>query len=257
MGDVNQSRNKTDRLIVFDMTIVYRDKGQLMPIFDTPITTDDNNLKKVINQNLSTLLILHHGALDKPLEDAITKEAKKNAGNLLIVRVDASDNPDTHIRYGEPPLPALVTFTKDAKVKSDAEHIRPKDVRDHIKHVLKDKPLPTRKADTSAVGHPIIVTDKSFRKEVLKSDVPVLVDFWATWCGPCHQIAPHIEQIAKEYAGKIKVAKLDVDRNRVMSGRYNVQSIPTMIIFEAGQPATRIVGADVNGLRSTVKQFVK
>ena len=228
-----------------------------MAILDTPITTDDNNLKKVIQQNIPSLLILHHGDLDKPLEDAIKKEAKKNAGELLVVRVDTSANPDTHVRYGEPPLPALVTFTKDAKVKSDAESIRPKDVRDHIKHVLKDKPLPQRKSAESVGGHPIIVTDKSFRKEVLKSKVPVLVDFWATWCGPCHQIAPHIEQIAKDYGGKIKVAKLDVDRNRVMSGRYNVQSIPTMIIFEDGQPAARIVGADANGLRRTVKQFVK
>ncbi|MEO1286764.1 MAG: thioredoxin, partial [Chloroflexota bacterium] len=218
---------------------------------------DDNNLKKVIQQNKPSLLILYNGVLDKPLEDAINKEAKKNAGDLLVVRVDTSQNPDTLVRYGEPPLPALITFTDDAKVKSDAEQIRPKDVRDHVKHLLKDKPLPTRTNKNGAVGHPIIVTDNSFCKEVLKSDVPVLVDFWATWCGPCHQIAPHIEQIAKEYGGKIKVAKMDVDRNRVMPGRYNIQSIPTMIIFEAGQPAARIVGADVNGLRRTVKQFAK
>jgi len=227
-----------------------------MPVFDTPITTDDNNLKKVLTQSIPSLLILHEGSLDKPLDDAILKEAKKNAGDLLIVRVDTADNPDTHVRYGEPALPALVTFTDDAKVKSDATQIRPKDVRDHIKHLLKDKPLPERKAEsTGGAGHPIIVTDKNFRKEVLKSKQPVLVDFWATWCGPCHQIAPHIEQIAKEYAGKIKVAKLDVDKNQVISGRYNIRSIPTMIVFEGGQPAARVVGADANTLRRTVQKF--
>lgn len=229
-----------------------------MPVFDTAITTDDKNLKKVLKQGIPSLLILHKGSLDKPLDDAITKEAKKNAGDLLIVRVNTDENPDTHLRYGEPGLPALVTFTDNAKVKSDATQIRPKDVRDHIKHLLKDKPLPDRKSGaTGGTGHPIIVTDKTFRKEVLKSNVPVLVDFWATWCGPCHQIAPHIEQLAKEYKGKIKVAKLDVDRNQVISGRYNIRSIPTMIIFEGGQPAERVVGADINGLRRTVKKFAR
>lgn len=227
-----------------------------MPIFDTPIITDDNNLKKVLQQNMPSLLILHDGALDKPLEDTIIKEAKKNAGDLLVVRVDIKDNPDTFLRYGEPSPPALVTFSDKASVKSDATNVRPRDVRDHIKHLLKDKPLPDRSGEKGTfTDRPSVVTDKTFRKEVLKSKLPVLVDFWATWCGPCHQIAPHIEQIAKEYAGKIKVVKLDVDNNRVISGRYNIQSIPTMILFEGGQPASRITGADATALRQMVKRF--
>lgn len=228
-----------------------------MPIFDTPITTDDKNLKKVLKQNIPSLLILHEGELDKPLEDAIAKEAKRNSGDLLVIRVDATQNRDTFVRYGEPALPALVTFTEKAKVKSDAVTIRPRDIRDHIKHLLRDKPLPVRtsgKKGTPA-NHPIVVTDQNFRKQVLKSKVPVLVDFWATWCGPCHQIAPHIEQIAKEYGGAVKVVKLDIDHNQVTAGRYNVRSIPTMIVFEGGQPAARVTGADPNSLRRMVKQF--
>lgn len=228
-----------------------------MPIFDTPITTDDKNLKNVLKQNKPSLLILHDGELDKPLEDAIAKEAKKNAGDLLVIQVDASQNQDAFIRYGEPALPALVTFTEKAKVKSDAITIRPRDIRDHIKHLLRDKPLPERnQAKETSGNHPITATDQNFRKQVLKSKVPVLVDFWATWCGPCHTIAPHIEQIAKEYGGAIKVVKLDIDRNQVIAGRYNVRSIPTMIVFEGGQPAARITGADPNGLRRMVKQFI-
>lgn len=228
-----------------------------MPVFDTPITSDDKNLKKVLGQKIPTLLILHEGELDKPLADSIAKEAKKNAGDLLIVRVDAKENPDTHVRYGEPALPALVTFTDNAKVKSDADSIRPRDIRDHLKHLLRDTPLPVRDGEKMKGGtnRPIVVTDKNFRREVLKSKVPVLVDFWATWCGPCHSIAPHVEQIAKEHGGKIKVAKLDVDQNQVIAGRYNVRSIPTMIVFEGGQPAARITGADPNGLRRMVKPF--
>ena len=103
------------------------------------------------------------------------------------------------------------------------------------------------------------VVNEIGRTHVLADFLPVaepgILHFWATWCGPCHQIAPHIEQIAKEYAGKIKVAKLDVDKNQVISGRYNIRSIPTMIVFEGGQPAARVVGADANTLRRTVQKF--
>lgn len=226
-----------------------------MPTFDTPITTDDNNLKKVLGQKLPSLLILHQGGLDKPLEDAINKEARKNAGDLLVVRVDVSQNPDTLVRYGEPTPPALVTFTNEAKVKSDAAGIRPKDVRDHIKHLLRDKPLPEKAGSKGGGKHPIKVSDKTFRQVVLKSKTPVLVDFWATWCGPCHQIAPYIEEIARDYGDKIKVAKLDVDHNRVIAERYNIRSIPTMIMFEGGQVAQRITGADPTSLSRMVKKF--
>jgi len=233
-----------------------------MPIFDTPITTDDNNLKKVLGQKEPALLILHEGALDKPLDDAIRKEAKRNAGDLLVVRVDVRENRDTLLKYGEPPLPALVTLTASnfgRKVKSDAENIRPKDVRDHVKHLLKDTPLPQKKESSSNNGgsskKPMAVTDANFRKEVLKSKVPVLVDFWAEWCQPCHMIAPHVEKIAAEYGGKIKVVKLDTDKNRVISQRYNIQSIPTMILFEGGQPAQRITGANPVALRKMVERY--
>jgi thioredoxin len=229
-----------------------------MPILNTPITTDDKNLKKVLGQKQPALLILHNGSLDKPLEDTLRKEAKRNAGDLLVVRVDVSQNRNTLRKYGEPTIPALVTLTENnwgRKVKSDAESIRPKDVRDHIKHLLEDKPLPEKTVNGLKRKKPINVTDDTFRKEVLKSKMPVLVDFWATWCGPCLQIAPYIEKLADEYKGKIKVVKLDTDRNRIMSQRYGIQSIPTMIVFEGGQPAARISGANPMSLRKMVERF--
>lgn len=230
-----------------------------MPILDTPITTDDKNLKKVLGQKQAALLILHKGGLDKPLEDTIRKEAKRNAGELLVVRIDVTENQGTLRKYGEPNIPALITLTKNnwgRKVKSDAESIRPKDVRDHVKHLLEDKPLPEKKAKGGANSKkPMTVTDATFRKEVLKSKVPVLVDFWATWCGPCHQIAPYVEKLADEHKGKIKVVKLDVDRNRVITQRYGVQSMPTMIMFEGGQPAAKVVGSNAVALRKMVERF--
>jgi len=87
------------------------------------------------------------------------------------------------------------------------------------------------------------VTDGNFEEEVLKSDLPVLIDFWAPWCGPCRLVAPIVEELAKDYQGKLKVAKLDVDNNPGTAAKYGIFSIPTILIFKDGKVATQIVGA--------------
>jgi thioredoxin 1 len=90
---------------------------------------------------------------------------------------------------------------------------------------------------------PINFTDDTFESEVLKSDKPVLVDFWAVWCGPCRMIAPIVEELAVEYDGKVKIGKLDVDNNQQVSIKYGVRSIPTILIFKDGQIKDTIIGA--------------
>ena len=89
---------------------------------------------------------------------------------------------------------------------------------------------------------PTVVTDETFNQEVLKSDTPTLVDFWAVWCGPCRMVAPVVDEIAREQVGKLKVMKLDVDENQSTAMAYGVMSIPTLILFKDGQPVERIVG---------------
>jgi thioredoxin 1 len=94
---------------------------------------------------------------------------------------------------------------------------------------------------------PITFTDDNFEQEVLKSDKPVLIDFWAVWCGPCKIIAPIVEELAAEYEGKAKIGKLDVDENQQTSIKYGVRSIPTLLIFKDGNLKDTIIGAVPKG----------
>src|ERR1700681_4815595 len=87
------------------------------------------------------------------------------------------------------------------------------------------------------------LNDTNFEQEVLKSDQPVLVDFWATWCAPCRRMTPTVESIASEYAGRAKVGKLNVDENLSVTGRYNIRGIPTLILFKNGEVQEQSVGA--------------
>lgn len=107
------------------------------------------------------------------------------------------------------------------------------------------------------MNEPIHVTDTAFQKSVLESSVPVIVDFWAPWCGPCKMVAPALEKIAKDYDGKVVVAKVNTDENQEWATRYGVQGIPTMLFIADGKVIHRQVGAVPEGmLRETVDQFL-
>jgi thioredoxin 1 len=92
------------------------------------------------------------------------------------------------------------------------------------------------------MSEPVSVNDSNFDQTVLQAEIPVLVDFWATWCAPCHMVAPVVAELATEYEGKVNFAKLDVDQNPKTASKYSVMSIPTLIIFKNGEPVSHVVG---------------
>lgn len=106
--------------------------------------------------------------------------------------------------------------------------------------------------------HALAVTTKTFDKEILQSDLPVLVDFWAVWCAPCRTIAPIVEALAKDYKGKLKVAKVDIDEDAAVARRYEISSIPTLMLFKRGEVAGQIIGAVPRGkIEAAIKKVLK
>lgn len=93
------------------------------------------------------------------------------------------------------------------------------------------------------MGNPITITDDSFQADVVDSSLPVLVDFWAVWCGPCRMVAPIVDELAAEYEGRVKVGKVDVDSEQKIAADYGIRSIPTLLIFKNGELADQVVGA--------------
>jgi thioredoxin 1 len=217
-----------------------------MPVFDSPITTDDTSLNRVLGQKLPVLLYLYSRA-DPALDSAVRQAAKDNAGEILVARIDVSANPSAYARFGRPALPALVTLD-GGNIESRAASIRPGDVEAHADFLTGHGPMPLQseaesEAKQASGAAPVHVSDASFARDVLGSSIPVLVDFWAPWCGPCHMVAPVLDRIAGAYAGRIRVAKLNVDENPQMAARYGARSIPYLVVFKDGEPAGELIGA--------------
>jgi len=212
-----------------------------MATFNTPIHANDANWQKVLQQKLPLLLYLFNRA-DTRLDEELKRTARDHAGELLVVRIDATENPKVYTQYNRPTLPALVAI-QDSAVRSTATPVQVADIAAHTAYLLGKGLKPSEKSTANNRTRPIPISDATFQREVLQSPLPVLVDFWAPWCGPCRMVAPIIEQLAAKYPGRIKVAKLNVDENPRSAAQYQATSIPMLLLFKQNKIAGRLVGA--------------
>jgi thioredoxin 1 len=224
-----------------------------MAVFDSPINTNDQSFERVLAAGLPVVLVFLDGEPSEDLKEMMNRAARQNAGDLLVAKIDRKDNPTAAGRYNISRTPAVVTV-RDNQVQSKAESISGGDLEQHIAYLLgrgpkpssvSPQPRPSYQTQSAAPpeGRPLIVSDANFDQEVMNASEPVLVDFWAPWCGPCRMTEPIIEKLAQEMLGRLKVAKVNVDENPYSAQRFDVRSIPTMMIVKNGQIVDRWVGA--------------
>ncbi len=245
-----------------------------MPVFYEPINVTDPAFKKVERSPIPVLIFFWKGncpPCDR-MQEALKRLAREFAGDVLIVRANLTDTPSAAQKYRVEAVPTMVFLKNGAEVERIVGEVGEQMLRQKLEEVLGKRPRsgsvrggasvpvsgarpttppggghgatrPGQQAQASHPDTPVVVTDATFQNVVLNARVPVVVDFWAPWCAPCRMIAPVLEQMAREYAGKLLVAKLNVDENPRTAAMFGVRSIPTLIVFRNGQAVDRIVGA--------------
>jgi len=238
----------------------------MTPVFDTPIKTNDQSINRVLAAGFPVALVFLRGTATDSLGQSMDRLAHMYAGRLLVVQMQIGDNPESTRRFEVNHPPSLVTL-QDGKVRSRAESIYDSDLEAHVAYLLGEGPEPAPKSANGGIngkkkspgktthspefknsgpspaGNPINVSDANFNQQVLHSLLPVLVDFWAPWCGPCRMTEPILEKLASETVGRLVVAKLNVDENPQTAGSYAVRSIPTMMLMKNGKIIDQWVGA--------------
>lgn len=233
-------------------------------VFDTVLSSSDLSLDRVLNAGLPATLIFYEKELPNDLRQAMDDLARQYAGKALIVTLARGDAPQALARFGVQQLPALVTV-REGKIVTRQQDLRLADLKPHIAHLIGEGPLPTQRAadagpraNVGSAQGPINVDEAQFEREVIQSTRPVLIDFWAPWCGPCHMVAPTIDKVAREYSDTLKVVKVNVDENPGLASRYHAMSIPTMIVIKDGREVDRWVGAQSEAvIRSKVARWIQ
>jgi thioredoxin 1 len=218
------------------------------------------DIETALNTQLPVLLYVYNGeSLRADVRTELDKAAKDYANRMRVVKVDCSSDPSLAQYFELGKHPVLISWMCGEVL---ARRSRPwgTDITGTVGELAKlipptavmpAEPLPlVEKAPAN--DKPLTVTDATFEQDVLQSELPVVVDFWAAWCGPCKQIAPILEKLAKEFAGKVRVAKVDVDANQELSGYFRIMSIPTLMFVKGG----KIVGQQVGALPEHVLRDV-
>ncbi|MEP7293163.1 MAG: thioredoxin [Chloroflexota bacterium] len=236
---------------------------------DVPILLTDANRETVMNGEKPVLLLFTSGeGLRSDFKAAFDKAAQEDSGKIVYARVDPRENAALAARFGVGEKPVLVAWYCGEEVarrqkpwgtdlplaiemlqKAVTENgNQPPEVKEE-----EEKPV----TQPTVLNKPVTVTDATFEDEVLNSDLPVLVDFWAEWCGPCRMVGPILEKLAGEFAGQIKIAKVDTDANPGLSQAFRIQSIPNLMIVKQRTMIFNQPGAlPENALRDLIKQAI-
>jgi thioredoxin 1 len=243
--------------------------------FNTPIHTNTQSIDRVLQAGLPVLLAFWGKDCEpcEQLNPALDSIAAAQAGKALVAKVDANANPELAQRFNVTALPSLI-MVRDGRVQARATGAAPESsVRTWVERWLSGAeapapsgpsipiggerrtssapprpsapraPQPSPEGPRSGSTEPMTLTDRSFEQVVRQNEQPVLVDFWAPWCGPCRMIAPAVEQLARDFAGQAIVGKLNIDEYPAIAQRFGIQSIPAVFVFRRGQVVERVIGA--------------
>ena len=237
----------------------------MLKAFDTVLASSDLSLDRVLNAGLPVAMVFYERELPADLRQAMDDLARQYAGKVLVIMLARNDAAQAASRFGVQRFPSLVS-AREGKTVTSQEAVQPGDLKPHIAHLVGEGPRPAPRSSArpgtasrqTTSSHPIAVNEADFEREVLQAERPVLVDFWAPWCGPCRMVAPALESIARDHGSALKVVKVNVDENPGLAGRYRAMSIPTMVVINRGREVDRWVGAmPENAIRSRVARWIQ
>ncbi len=228
-----------------------------------PVQVNGLTVDEALNTGLPVLLLVWNGeTLRSEVKNELDKAARDYAGRIVVVKADASQTPEVAERFELGKHPLLIALVGNEVL---ARRPRPwgTDVQGMVEELLKHAPVtapgmvPADDNKALAQNKPVHVTDQTFQKDVIECKLPVLVDFWAEWCAPCKQIAPALEKLANEFAGKVRIAKVNVDENPRLSQVFGIQSIPNLMFVKNGKIVGQQAGAlPEHILRDAINQLI-